>query len=462
MKVFSRCVRSGAQFRSNARSILLSHGNLRCMSSVPTVQQTKDMGNNASAVKTSTTSTIGFPEEGEMDSLVIHTPSGSLPVTAEMNIVDTQKNEKFPCFRILDPHGNPIPGAVMPDIEKEDAVAMYKTMIQSMTIDDIFYNAQRQGRISFYMQNLGEEGTQIGSSAALKPDDMIFAQYRELGVLLWRGYTTEEVANQCFANEMDTGKGRMMPVHYGSKKLNFQTISSPLTTQLPQAVGAAYAMKLNQANAITIVYFGEGAASEGDFHAAMNFAATLECPMIFFCRNNGYAISTPVEDQYKGDGIASRAAGYGMHAIRVDGNDLLAVKMATEAAREIAIRESRPVFIESMSYRRGHHSTSDDSTRYRSVTEIKMWEEHYDPVKRFRKFIEHKGWWSEEEEQEAKDKERVNVLSALENAESAPKPPISEMFTDVYAQMPKHIRDQRDEAMAHVKRYPDEYDLNSH
>jgi len=126
----------------------------------------------------------------------------------------------------------------------------------------------------------------------------------------------------------------------------------------------------------------------GDFHAALNFSATLETPIIFFCRNNGYAISTPSHDQFRGDGIASRAAGYGMHCIRVDGNDLLAVKVATEAARALAIEKSRPVLIEAMSYRRGHHSTSDDSTRYRSVAEIKFWQENMDPVKRFRNYIE--------------------------------------------------------------------------
>lgn len=116
----------------------------------------------------------------------------------------------------------------------------------------------------------------------------------------------QQAADQCFSNAADLGRGRQMPVHYGSKELNFQTISSPLATQLPQAVGVSYAMKNAKKNNISIVYFGEGAASEGDFHAAMNFATTLECPMIFFCRNNGYAISTPVKDQYRGDGIISR------------------------------------------------------------------------------------------------------------------------------------------------------------
>ena len=181
------------------------------------------------------------------------------------------------------------------------------------------------------MQSSGEEGLVVGSAAGLKPQDIIFAQYRESGALLWRGFTVQQCADQCYSNEADMGKGRQMPIHYGSNKLNFQTVSSPLTTQLPQAAGAAYALKQNKDNdAIAMCYFGEGAASEGDFHAALNFAATMEVPIIYFCRNNGYAISTPTKDQYRGDGIISRAAGYGMYAIRVDGNDTFAVKKCVE------------------------------------------------------------------------------------------------------------------------------------
>ena len=175
--------------------------------------------------------------------------------------------------------------------------------------------------------------------------------------------------NQCYSNELDLGKGRQMPVHYGSKELNFQTISSPLCTQLPQASGAAYALKRAGKDACVICYFGEGAASEGDFHAALNIAATTDSPVIFFCRNNGYAISTPAKEQYRGDGIgkvilllsfffnitvlfsASRGHGYGMHTIRVDGNDVLAVYNATKLARETAIKGHRPVLIEALTYR---------------------------------------------------------------------------------------------------------------
>lgn len=253
-----------------------------------------------------------------------------------------------------------------------------------------------------------------------------------------------------------------MPVHYGSKELNFQTISSPLATQLPQAVGAAYAKKLAKSNGVTICYFGEGAASEGDFHAAMNFSTTLEVPIVFFCRNNGYAISTPIKDQFRGDGIASRAAGYGMRVIRVDGNDLLAVRQVTQEARRLALEESCAVLIEAMTYRGGHHSTSDDSTRYRSMNEIKFWQDNFDPVSRFRTYMEAKGWWNNDQEVTLRDKERLLVLQAMEKAEKKPKPPVEQLFDDVYETKPPHLLKQEKELFQQVEKYPDHYLSGGH
>lgn len=309
----------------------------------------------------------------------------------------------------------------------------------------------------------GEEATHVGSASALTLDDVILAQYREAGVLLHRGFTLQQAADQCFSNEMDLGKGRQMPVHYGCKELNFQTISSPLATQLPQAAGAAYALKLSDKKACAVVYFGEGAASEGDFHAAVNIASTMDAPCIFFCRNNGYAISTPVKDQYRGDGIIARAAGYGVHGIRVDGNDIFAVHEATRVAREFSIANNRPVIIEAMSYRRGHHSTSDDSTRYRSAAEIKHWGDNLDPLHRLRKYLEAEGLWSEEEEQRERDEQRLNVLNALTIAEKRPKPHWKELFNDVYAEpMPAHLQKQMAEQEAHMAKYPEHYHSKGH
>lgn len=180
---------------------------------------------------------------------------------------------------------------------------MIADMLALSVMDQILYDAQRQGRISFYMTSTGEEATHIGSAAALHSDDPIFGQYREVGALLWRGFTLADVMNQCYGNHLDPGKGRQMPVHYGSTTHHFQTISSPLGTQIPQAAGAAYALKLQGRPNVAMCYFGEGAASEGDFHAGLNMAATTESPVIFFCRNNHYAISTKTEEQYRGDGI---------------------------------------------------------------------------------------------------------------------------------------------------------------
>ena len=424
-----------------------------CLRTMSTAVEKKAAQDAAAAQNSATAAELS----AEDDSVQL-TGFGLVPTTQEMNFIDTAENEAWPVYRILGRDGNLLDGCSMPsNIDQDTLVSWYKSMVRIQVLDDVFYNAQRQGRISFYMQNAGEEATHIGSASALTNDDVVFAQYREVGILLYRGFTLQQAADQCFSNEMDLGKGRQMPVHYGSKELNYQTISSPLATQLPQAVGAAYALKLENKKACTICYFGEGAASEGDFHAALNFAATSESPVIFFCRNNGYAISTPVKDQFRGDGIVSRAAGYGMKAIRVDGNDIFAVHQATAEARRIAIEEQRPVLIEAMSYRRGHHSTSDDSTRYRSGAEIAHWQENLNPLTRVRTFMESKGWWNEEEDQKIRDEERLAVMQALTTAESRPKPNADLLFTDVYKDIPEHLLKQQAELKEHMAKYPDHY-----
>lgn len=307
----------------------------------------------------------------------------------------------------------------------------------------------------FLLQNSGEEGAQVGSAMALQNDDPVFAQYREAGVLMWRGFTLQMMADQCFSNKDDPAKGRQMPVHYGSKDLSVVTISSPLATQIPQASGAAYALK--GTGRCVICYFGEGAASEGDFHAALNFASTLGGPAIFFVRNNGYAISTPSTEQYGGDGIAPHGVGYGMHTIRVDGNDVLAVREATRKARQIAVENERPVLVEAMTYREGHHSTSDDSTRYRSADEINHWKDNKNPIVRFRKLLINSGFLTEEEDKKMLKQERKDVLKALNTAETKEKPDVKHLFTDVYYEQPWHLQEQEKLLHEHVNKFPEEY-----
>ncbi|KAI7883149.1 Dehydrogenase, E1 component [Lichtheimia hyalospora FSU 10163] len=334
-------------------------------------------------------------------------------------------------------------------------------MVQLHVIDGILYEAQRQGRISFYMTHYGEEAM-IGTAAALEDCDVVYGQYREAFMLLYRGFTMDEMMNQCFSNDLDYGKGRQMPIHYGSKKLNFQTISSPLATQIPQATGAAYALKRSASRACVACFFGEGAASEGDFHAGLNMAATLNCPVIFLCRNNGYAISTPASEQYKGDGIASRGVGYGIDTIRVDGNDIWAVYNATKAARQIAVEENRPVLIEAMTYRIGHHSTSDDSTKYRDRKEVEERAKFDNPVTRLRRYLENKQWWTQEEEDQWRKEVRSSLMKSFSAAEKRKKPAVDALFTDVYDELPSNLRDQKQELQDLMKKYPEYYDTSDY
>eukprot|EP00949_MAST-11_sp_MAST-11-sp1_P000646 g646.t1 len=378
----------------------------------------------------------------------------------EATMVRPENMSTWPAFRCMDTEGDVVDGgSVHPDLDKDKLLEMYNTMLRLRAMDQVFYDLQRQGRISFYMTNSGEEGLAIGSSAALEPQDMVYGQYREAGVLMWRGFTVQQFADQCFSNVDDNGKGRQMPVHYGSPELNFQTISSPLATQAPQAAGAAYAFKQAGEDRCVICYLGDGSASEGDVHPAMNFAATLESPVIFFCRNNGFAISTPVKDQYRGDGIVTRGPALGIASMRVDGNDLFAVYEATREARRVALTEGRPVLIEAMTYRQSHHSTSDDSTRYRDIEEIKQWQETDDPVRRLRAYLEKQGWWDEEKEADAAKAERAGVLEAVKNAESKPKPEISDLFEDVYHTKPQSLIDQEEALRVHISKYPEHYSV---
>eukprot|EP01101_Sappina_pedata_P004153 TRINITY_DN1717_c0_g1_i1.p1 TRINITY_DN1717_c0_g1~~TRINITY_DN1717_c0_g1_i1.p1 ORF type:complete len:421 (+),score=188.65 TRINITY_DN1717_c0_g1_i1:34-1296(+) len=380
--------------------------------------------------------------------------------TFDLFVERSEDKQPLAAFRVMNKQGQIIDPKYDPKVDEGTTVRLYKEMIQLNVMDTILYEAQRQGRISFYMTSFGEEATHMGSAVVFSPEDVVYGQYRETGVLLHRGFTIEQCIDQCFSNEFDLGKGRQMPVHYGSAKINFQTISSPLLTQLPQATGAAYSLKFEGKKACVVCYFGEGAASEGDFHPALNFAATLDCPVIFFCRNNGYAISTPAKEQYRGDGIASRGIGYGMATMRVDGNDIWAVYHATKEARRIAVEEGKPVLIEAMTYRVGHHSTSDDSTRYRTSNEVEFWKKRDNPLTRLRLYMEERNWWDAAREKEYQSSTLERVLTALRTSETHKKPALTELFTDVYDVIPKHLLEQQKEVNEHLAKYASEYDLH--
>ncbi|KAK4989362.1 hypothetical protein LTR28_001596, partial [Elasticomyces elasticus] len=385
--------------------------------------------------------------------------------------------EAMPTYRILDQDGSVVDKSHGPDslnIGTDELLRLYREMVFVSIMDLIMFDAQRQGRISFYMVSAGEEGTAVGSCSALNTRDPIFAQYRETGIFAHRGFTAQDFMAQLFAKVHDPGRGRNMPVHYGSQKLRIHTISSPLATQIPQAAGAAYAVKMQdqregrtaegegeRGRRVVACYFGEGAASEGDFHAALNIAATRACPILFICRNNGYAISTPTLEQYRGDGIASRGLGYGIDTVRVDGNDVLAVRAATAHARRLALsgpRAGKPVLIEAMSYRVSHHSTSDDSFAYRAKVEVEDWKRRDNPITRLRKFLESRDMWDGERDRALRSELRKDILAAFAKAEREKKPPLGNMMRDVYETMTEEQTEQLRALRRIIERYPLEYD----
>lgn len=379
-----------------------------------------------------------------------------LEIVTKPNFIDGSALQ-IPMLQILKEDGTLHKAAKAPDIDKDLALKMFDTMQFIRILDERMIAAQRQGRISFYLSSLGEEAASIGSAAALDDGDMIMGQYREQGALAYRGFTVEQFMDQLFSNERDLGKGRQMPVHYGCAALNFMTIASPLATQIPQATGYAYGQKMDKTGNCTICYFGEGAASEGDFHAALNMAAVYKVPAIFFCRNNGYAISTPSQgEQYAGDGIAPRGVAYGMKTIRVDGNDILAVYLATQMARKLAVEENEPVLIEGMSYRMAGHSTSDDPTGYRTRDEEDAWRAK-DPLARFQTYLIKKKWLTEKDAEEIFAEKKAAVLAALKKSEKVPAPHIDELINDVYDTPTQQLKDQLEQLKAHIRKYPEAY-----
>ena len=394
----------------------------------------------------------------------INLPQGICPKYSYTSDISFKSStDKIPIFRALDSNGNIINKDFDKYLDKETAIKMLNNMVLINIADPRFNMAQREGKISFYMTCLGEEAAITGSIAACEMRDSVYPQYREASAILYRGYSIQDFANQLVGNYLDAGKGRQMPVHVGSNKLNYHTVSSPLSTQLPQASGAGYNYRVKKEDKICITYFGEGAASEGDFHAALNFASVLRSQTIFFCRNNKYAISTSIQDQYKGDGIAVRGIGYGMRSIRVDGNDALGVYVAVKEARRISIGRGVPVLVEAMTFRRGDHSTSDASIAYRNEYIMKGWEEYLasigNPIKRFESYLLSKNWIDKEYVKNLEKKYKIEVRDALKSALKLNKPSIDSMFDDVYEELPQSIRDQKKELKEYLESHASIYDL---
>ena len=353
---------------------------------------------------------------------------------------------KRPPLQLLRPDGTLDP-AQDPGLDNALLLRMFRTMSLMRVLDERMLGMQRQGRIGFYGASSGQEAAVIGAAAALDEDDWIFPALREGGIMLWRGYSLEPYLAQILGNALDPAKARQMPSHMSDARVHQVSWSSCIGSQLPQAMGAAWAAKLLGDKRVAVGFMGDGATSSADFHVALNFAAVMRVPALFVCQNNGWSISIPTKGQTASPTIAQKALAYGMPGLRVDGNDVLAVFCAVRWAATRARRGEGPCFIEAVTYRLGAHSSSDDPTRYRDEREVAHWRA-LDPLIRFGRLLAQRNLLSPAAVEVQRAELDAEVRAALARVEGAPPPPRETLFDDVFADLPPHLIEQRAEALA--------------
>lgn len=337
-------------------------------------------------------------------------------------------------LRLVDPEGCFVGDpATKPD--RALCLDLFAHMLYLRAFDERVLALQRAGRIRFCNPSTGQEANQIGTAAALAAQDWVFPSYRVAGVYLYRKRSPLPLLHQLYGNAADLSRGLQLPMHFGDAKARFMSVSSPIGSQITQAVGLAMGMSLQGKSAISIAYFGDGATSSNDFHAGLNLAGVFAAPTIFYCENNGYALSVPVSRQTAAPSLAAKGAAYGVEAVRIDGNDVLAVYHATRQAAERARSGGGPTLIEAVTYRVGLHSSSDDPTLYRPPEEAEPWALK-DPIERCRRFLDRGGWLAAGWEKETREGQRRELEAAIEEAESQPLPPPSSLFEHVWADPP--------------------------
>jgi 2-oxoisovalerate dehydrogenase E1 component alpha subunit len=356
----------------------------------------------------------------------------------------------YSLIRVLDEAGAAV-GAWDPHLEPARLLAGLRAMMLTRAYDDRMYRAQRQGKTSFFMKSRGEEAVAVAQAMALDRGDMCFPTYRQQGLLIARGYPLVQMMHQVYSNERDPMKGRQLPSMYSSRETGFFSISGNLGTQFSQAVGWAMASAYKGDSRICATWIGDGATAEADFHHALTFAQVYRAPVILNIVNNQWAISS-FQGLAGGEAttFAARAIGYGLPALRVDGNDFLAVHAATTWAAERARANLGATVIELFTYRAESHSTSDDPARYRPADEAERWPLG-DPIARLAQHLIGLGQWTDAQQTALAGELDDLVRAAQREAEAVPslaaKPPgwISDMFDDVYAQTPWHLRQQAQE-----------------
>ena len=345
-------------------------------------------------------------------------------------------------------------GTWNPDLAPDKLQIALRWMVLNRVFDERMWQIQRQGRISFYMQALGEEAISIAAGMALRPGDMCFPSYRNQGLFMYRGTRLVDMMCECLSNTRDMCKGRQLPVLYHNANANIFSISGNLATQYPHAAGWAMASAIKGEDHVAASWLGDGSTAEADFHYALTFAAVYNAPVILNVVNNQWAIST-FQGFAGGDRrpFAARGLGLGIPGIRVDGNDFLAVYAVTLWAADRARRGGGPTLVELVTYRGGAHSTSDDPTKYRPKDE---WDDFPlgDPVERLKQHLITEGHWSEEDHEQMQEELRAEVLDAWKQAQvfgtmtEGPFIDPATMFDDVYAQTPPHLDRQREQMLA--------------
>jgi len=333
-----------------------------------------------------------------------------------------------------------------PGIGVDEILPLYRAMVRARLIDERLVLLARQGRICFHFPCLGEEASIVGSAFAMRPEDWIYPGYREFAAALWRGMPLQRYIDHMFGNTNDPAKGRSLPDHFTWRKGRIGSVSSPLGARITQAAGFALAAKLRREDIAALVYFGDGLTSTSEFHSGMNFASVFKAPVVFFCRNNGWAQTTPTVRQTASETFAQKGRAYGVPSVQVDGNDALAVVQVTREALSRAARGEGPTLIEAMTYRLAGHATGDDPKVYRAEAVVETWRK-LDPLARLRHHIERMAGWTKQDENALEAGIVDELKTAISAAEKAPAPPLESLFEDVFHEPPWHLVEQRQELL---------------
>lgn len=344
-------------------------------------------------------------------------------------------------LQVLRPDGT-VDAARVPALSAAELLRIYRGMLLIRVMDERLMGMQRQGRIGFYGEAKGQEAGVIGMAHALSERDWLVPALREAGAGIYRGLPLRHYIAQIFGNANDVTQGRQMPCHPGLRAHKYVTMSSCVANQLPGAMGMAWASKLNHDASVVVGCLGDGATSEPDFHYAAHFAGAAKLPLVLFCQNNQWAISTPSGVQTAAPTLACKALGYGIVGVRVDGNDVLAVFTAVKAAIDRARSGGGATMIESLTYRVSAHTSSDDPSRYRDESVTLVWRNEKDPIARFKKWLIASGHLDEARDEALRAELDAEVRAAVAAEEKVGNPPLRSIFTDVFAEMPAHLEEQ--------------------